>query len=96
MRCECRQTTELCGPCRGDLFLQLRGVAACRGERWADRVAASTEIRDPWPAFEGKARGIAIRWVADLTQDLELRELLATELAKWAAKRWWDRMAESA
>jgi hypothetical protein len=42
----------------------------------------------PWPAYDGVAADIARRKIADLTRDPELREMLAVELATWAARRW--------
>jgi len=88
MQCECSSALAKCASCRRDLFAQLRGVVACRGEAWANRVAKLTLTREPWPAHEGKARSIALRWVADLDRDESMRELLAEELARWAARRW--------
>lgn len=87
MLCPCLRD-HLCEPCRRSLFAQLRGVAACRGERWADRVAASVSRDHAWPPHEGRAAEIAERLVFDLARDEKLRELLAAELAVWAARRW--------
>lgn len=71
-----------------DGFAHLRGCAALRGERWGESVARRVGTRRPWPAFEGRAREVALRKVADLSRDPELLELLAAELAQWAARRW--------
>jgi len=80
----------LCDRCVDDGLAHLRGVAACRGERWALTVAARCpRLRGrPWPAYDGRAAELARRKVADLTRDDRLRELLAVELAAWAARRW--------
>lgn len=78
----------LCEPCRSSLFSQLRGVAANRGGAWADRVALEVRRTKEWPPHEGRAADIARRLVRDLARDPLLLELLAAELARWAAKRW--------
>ncbi len=85
--CSCLRAP-LCDDCLRDGFAQLRGVAQCRGEAWAWTVAESVARRDPWPPHEGRPAAIAARKVADLTDDPRLRELLATELARAAARRW--------
>lgn len=92
MLCPCRATETLCQLCREGLFAQLRGAAACRGERWASTVGERKPMlrAKPWPAYEGRAAAIALRKVADLTRDPKLREQLAVELATWAARRWAD------
>jgi hypothetical protein len=59
-----------------------------RGERWADRVAPHVDRTKQWPPHEGRAADIARRLVGDLARDAQLLELLAAELATWAAKRW--------
>lgn len=78
----------MCERCREDRFAQLGGVAACRGEYWAERVARVVPTGKPWPPHEGKAADIARRLVRDLADDPKLLELLAGELARWAARRW--------
>ena len=72
-----------------DLFMQLRGVAACRGERWAERVGRRVRRDRPWPRT-AKAHAIALRQVADLASDADLRERLAVE-CEAGARRWWER-----
>lgn len=85
----CVSTSELCKLCRGGWFDQLKGVAACRGEVWADELARDPKLaRLPWPIGSEKVTTIARTKVADLTHDPELLELLAGELAKWAERRW--------
>jgi hypothetical protein len=79
---------KLCDACCDSAFMQSKGVAACRGESWAREVARKVSREIPWPAHEGKARDIALRKVEDMTRDARLRELLAAELAAWAAKAW--------
>lgn len=87
--CSCRSTAELCELCRDSLYAQLRGVAACRADRWADELAAKRSAPlVPWPVGSERVHAAAIEQVADLTRDERLRELLATELERWAAKRW--------
>jgi hypothetical protein len=78
----------MCDACVADGFAQLRGVASCRGEHWAWTVAERVARRDPWPPHEGRPAELARSKVADLTEDLRLRELLAVELARAAARRW--------
>ncbi len=69
----------------------LRGVAMARGMAWAQRVAGKVRHRPPWPAYEGKARRIALRLVTRLTTDERLLERLARRC--WAdGQRWWERM----
>ena len=86
----CCDRDMLCDRCVADTFAQLRGVAACRGERWAASVSTRRpRLRTrPWPAHAARAAAIARAKVADLTRDERLRELLAAELARWAARRW--------
>lgn len=89
MECSCPRDA-LCDACVADSFAQLRGVAASRGTHWAERVwprAHRAERSSPWPGTE-RARRMAVVRVADLTRDARLGELLADELAAWAAKRW--------
>ena len=88
--CSCRSAAELCKLCREGLFAQLRGAAACRGERWASSVGERKPMlrARPWPKHEGRAADLARSKISDLTRDPELREMLAVELASWAARRW--------
>lgn len=89
MLCPCRAGAELCQLCREGLYAQLRGAAACRGERWATDLAAAGVGRGlAWPEGSDKMLAIARLKVADLTRDRQLLELLAVELAAWAARRW--------
>lgn len=75
--------------CREGLFAQLRGAAACRGERWAVELALDPRLRGrTWPTGSDKLLAIARVKVADLTRDAKLLELLAAELVEWAARRW--------
>ena len=85
--CACLRDA-LCNRCRETLFGQLAGTAACRGQHWADRVAEHVPRDRAWPPHEGRAADIARRLASDLTRDSQLLELLAAELARWAAKRW--------
>lgn len=87
MLCPCLQDN-LCEPCRSSRFSQLRGVAANRGEDWAERVAREVPHGKAWPPHDGRAADIARGLASDLTRDPQLLELLAAELALWAAKRW--------
>lgn len=71
--------------------MQLKGVAAVRGERWADDVAARVpraRRAEPWPTDSEKALALAKLQVADLARDQQLLELLAREANAWAARRW--------
>jgi hypothetical protein len=85
--CECRATPALCDRCVDDLFAQLGGVAACRGETWANSVMARVRTHEPWPETP-KAWAIAQRRVEDLTRDQRLLARLTAEVAKYAARRW--------
>lgn len=85
--CGCDQT-QLCDRCRASSFEQLRGVAACRGEAWAERVARTVSRSKPWPPWSDKVAAIAMRQVGDLAADAKLQVLLAVECANWAARRW--------
>jgi hypothetical protein len=72
------------------LFEQLRGPLHTVASRWASTVGECKPMlrARPWPAHHGRAADIARIKVADLTRDPELREMLAAELATWAANRW--------
>lgn len=73
-----------------DWFAQLRGTAACRGERWANTIwprVHRAARSSTWPATE-RARTMAIVRVADLSADQRIRQALADELEAWAARRW--------
>jgi hypothetical protein len=79
----------LCDRCLEDLFAQLRGVAACRGEVWAMELAKVPHLRAlPWPEDSERVLAIARAKIADLSRDERARDRLAGELARWAA-RWW-------
>ena len=67
----------------------LAGVAALRGELWAESVARRCARDRPWPATE-RARAIALRKIADLGEDPRLSQMLAAQVERWAA-RWWSR-----
>jgi len=85
--CDCPRDA-LCDKCRESLFTQLRGTAARRGDEWADRVKRAEPRRREWPPHEGADAELARGLVRDLTRDPQLLNLLAAELARWAAKRW--------
>lgn len=84
--CSC-PTDRLCDQCVADTFAQLAGVAACRGENWAESVSHTVPRSQPWPSSP-RATAIALRKVADLSQDERLRSRLAAEVERWAARRW--------
>lgn len=85
----CCARDRLCDRCLSDQFAQLRGVAACRGEWWATRVAMRVARRDPWPELDNpRCYRIARAKVADLTRDERLADQLARIVHGWAAKRW--------
>jgi len=71
------------------LFAQLRGAAGCRGERWAATVGigASRCSERSRGRRTRQAAELAPAKVADLTRDPKLREQLAMELARGAARR---------
>lgn len=84
----CTDRGRLCDRCVADELAHLRGVAACRGEAWATSVASRIATRDPWPAFEGRARDLARTKTEDLGPDERLHEQLARICNEWAARRW--------
>lgn len=86
----CCESANLCELHRVGMFEQLRGVASTRGEVWADTVAARRPrmVGQPWPVKSPRMMSIARSKVADLAHDERLLELLAVELASWAARRW--------
>src|SRR5689334_1147173 len=90
--CRCPRNA-LCDACRANLYQQLCGVAMRRGDYWAERVAAIApeHRRKAWPA-DGATYEIALRKVADLTDDEALRGMLAAACAEQAAK-WWGQFA---
>ena len=85
MLCDCLGDA-LCDRCVEDRFLQLKGVAARRGERWADVAAArgAHKVAGPLP-LEPET---AARLVEDITRDPRLRDRLRAELVAWAERRW--------
>jgi len=88
----CCTRDKLCDRCLEDTLAQLRGVAACRGENWANRVAARVSTRSAWPPFEDARCGrLARDKVADLTRDDRLATELARLVHQWAARRWRER-----
>ena len=71
------------------------GTASARGGHWAASVARQVGTARDWPPFTGKARTIALRWVADLGGDQATRERRAE--ACWAgAALEWERMRANA
>ncbi len=87
----CDQCTldRLCDVHLDGMLACLRGVAALRGELWAESVARRAGRDRPWPTGE-KPHAIAVRKVADLARDVRLVEKLADHAERWAA-RWWAR-----
>jgi hypothetical protein len=85
--CDCPRD-RLCEICLARAWDTLRGVAATRGEVWAEDIARRVGLRKAWPGYDGLAAAIAARKVADLSEDPRLRARLAVELARWAARRW--------
>jgi hypothetical protein len=74
--CRCPRDA-LCERCLGAVVGQLRGVAACRGDAWAEAVA---QLRPwlrgkPWP-YEGRTAAIAHGKVSDLGADPPLLDAL--------------------
>lgn len=62
------------------------GTAGARGAHWAADVIRRVGRARPWPPFEGKARAIALRKVADLGGDAVTREA--------RARHCWERAKE--
>lgn len=85
--CGC-PSDQLCKLCLEGRFAQLRGVAACRGEAWAEDMRDVRGAPIDWPVDSEKMRRIAERKVEDLARDPRLAKMLADELVRWAAKRW--------
>ena len=73
----------------GAMFAHLRGVAANRGEHWANAHAlARRSPWIPWPVESEKVRSMAVHRIADITRDPRLQSKLVDELVRWAARRW--------
>ncbi len=87
--CDLCTLDRYCEPYRDDMFACLAGVAARRGEVWAESVARRCGRTRPWP-FTPTADAIARRKIADLTRDERLLGQLAREVQRYAA-RWWSR-----
>jgi hypothetical protein len=85
--CGC-PSDRLCALCLDGRWAQLRGVAACRGEAWADELAGVRGAPRDWPVDSEKMRALARRRVKDLARDPRLLEMLTDELVRYAAKRW--------
>jgi len=80
---------------RHEAFMQLKGVAARRGDQWAEDLRGRVDPSLPWPHSE-RMLTIARIKVEDLApRDERLLELLASECAKWAERRW-DRLRATA
>ena len=82
-----------CANCGGKSGREaLLSTARCRGSSWAEDVARA--MREPaaswkpWPAFEARARLIALRKVRDLGGDKHLQEKRARECCDAAMVRW--------
>lgn len=74
----CHDATGPCDACGGSASREaLMGVAGTRGRYWACDVIRALGRPKPWPPFEGRAREIALRRVADLGGDDATRELRA-------------------
>lgn len=63
-------------------------VDGCRGHYWAAKVARAVGTVRDWPAFEGKARLVALRWVDDLGGDPATKERRALWCWRWAQFEW--------
>ena len=89
MFADCCAVDQLCDRCLNAMLAHLRGVAANRGERWAGELALQRRAPwTPWPLDSAKVREHAIRRVSDLSRDVRLRERLADEAVRYAARRW--------
>jgi hypothetical protein len=64
--------------CLESRWMQLRGVAARRGELWGAQMTVA------WP--DATMRVLALQRVEDLSRDVRLRERLATECEAWAKR----------
>ena len=87
--CGCPRN-KLCDACVTRQLSWFTGVAAVRGERWAESVAERRPqlLVQPWPALEGRAAVIAASKIAELSDDLRVLEQLLAELDAAARKRW--------
>jgi hypothetical protein len=68
-------------------------VAACRGSYWAEGVArrlGGRRLEHQWPAFDSSARvrELALRRVADMAHDPQLRLDFARACAEAARERF--------
>ena len=89
MFADCCAIDQLCDTCLGAIFATLRGVAMCRADTWVSELAIRRRAPwVPWPVESTKVREHAVGRIADLSRDVRLRDLLATELISWAAKQW--------
>ncbi len=92
MDCDvCQDAAGYCESCGGSSSREaLMGVAGSRGRYWAADVARKAPQRrgEPWPPFEGKARVIALRWVADLGGGEAVREARARFCWECAKDEW--------
>lgn len=63
-----------------------------RGERWATSIAARRPelLDEPWPALAtgGRALEIAVRKLADLTDDVRVLAALLIQLQDGAVRTW--------
>lgn len=64
-------------------------LAAQIGALWARWVREQVDVRQPWPAFQGRARHIALRLVEALASSADRRAELA-RLAHWRAGLVWE------
>lgn len=87
--CELCKPASLCSLHLDGAYGCLAGVAALRGELWAESVARRYRCDRPWP-HGARPRAIALSKIADLTNDPRLTERLADQVERWAA-RWWSR-----
>lgn len=83
LECACQTAPELCPECRESRWMQLKGVAARRGELWGYRLRATTIFP---PRMRAVIEREADRLVTDLARDPVLRARLAAEVLRFALR----------
>lgn len=89
--CDCPRD-HLCSTCFDQRIIWHSGLAVVRGERWAADVARRRPelLAEPWPELASGSRAleIAVRKLADLTDDVRVLDRLLVELQAGAVAAW--------
>jgi len=87
--CPCWSTSTRCENCRAHTRAALGGVAAARGQWWAEAVALKVGTSREWPTGTERVHTIARSKVHDLASgDDELANAFAALVEEYAAARW--------